>query len=338
MLCSGANESGQIGDGTTTTRIVPTRVSGLSGITKVSTGYSRTCALQNTGKVFCWGEAGKPGNSIGNAAVQSSPSPVKVPAISDAVAVASGAGYSCAISANRDVFCWGTNEYGQLGVGDKQNRILPTRVSGLKAKSIHLTSTLSCAINLRDQAVCWGLNKSLSGSLLVDPKGPLALLRPTAVKFALGKVLSIAPSDYHVCAVKSTGQVLCWGDGTQGQIGDGTLKHRAVPTAVLGVTGAQRVWAGIGHSCALTRVGTLYCWGASALGQITAFGMGYPYSTSAVLIGGLKPPALVAVGAAHTCALLAGGSSLCWGGNFIGQLGRGSREPGLATRRPFGQV
>jgi alpha-tubulin suppressor-like RCC1 family protein len=81
-------------------------------------------------------------------------------------------------------------------------------------------------------------------------------------------VASIAAGDYHTCAVMTSGRVTCWGQGTYGQIGNGTNFSTAWPAPVLDLLDAAQVSGGMSHTCALTTTGHVVCWGSDSNGQL----------------------------------------------------------------------
>jgi alpha-tubulin suppressor-like RCC1 family protein len=130
----------------------------------------------------------------------------------------------------------------------------------------------------------------------------------------------------HSCALSSDGDVLCWGQNSYGQLGDGTTGNHLVPTAIPNFGYAVSLAAGDAHTCALDYDGTVYCWGDNSVGQL---GTGsYAQSSVPVAvtgIGGSSQPAIaLTAGATHTCALLADGTVKCWGGNARGEVGDGT--------------
>lgn len=157
----------------------------------------------------------------------------------------------------------------------------------------------------------------------------------------------IALAGYHSCAVTSSGHVACWGQGSDGQLGDGSHGQETTPVEVLGIDDAKTVTAGAsrsgngdyyrGFSCALLATGQVKCWGDNEYGEL---GNGTTYleesnSSIPVPVSGITNAVEISasdghgeigssVRAGHICALLEGGSVECWGANESGQLGDGS--------------
>ncbi len=163
LRCWGANDSGQLGDGTRTNRLTPVDVQGLSsGVQAVALGAEHTCALLSGGAVRCWGS-----NDIlqlGNESVQQDQlTPAPVPGLeSGATALALGRTHSCALLAQGNVRCWGRNDFGQLGDGSSLNRVAPVPVTSLGAGVLSITAAAehNCAVQTGGSIRCWGSNYS----------------------------------------------------------------------------------------------------------------------------------------------------------------------------------
>jgi alpha-tubulin suppressor-like RCC1 family protein len=238
--CWGAGSIGQLGNGQDNDSLTPVPVSGISTATSISAGDNHTCAV-DAGMVKCWGENGL--GRLGNGSTVGSNLPVPVSNLSGvtAVAVALGGYHSCAITSNGSVFCWGSNEFGQLGVGSGNpvpSSDVALQVAGISAKAITAGLNHTCAILLIDDTVrCWGNNES--GQLGIgDPSGtpkdvPTLVLEAEESVTGL-KAIAISAGEKHTCAMilSPSGTMKCWGYNDFGQIGSGLILTEKTPTNV----------------------------------------------------------------------------------------------------------
>jgi alpha-tubulin suppressor-like RCC1 family protein len=313
VLCWGANESGQLGDGTTTQRQTPTAVSGLAtGVAAIAAGGTCTCALTTDGHVLCWPD----GASLTPSLVNGLPSGV--------TALTAGLSHVCALTNGGDMVCWGENYYGQLGDGTTTRRQTPTAVTGLPSGVTAAAAGQfhTCALTTIGGVVCWGRNRfgQLGDGTTTDR------LTPAAVSGLETGVVALAAGGDFTCALTTGGGVLCWGENYSGQLGDGTMVSRLTPTAVNGLaTGVTAVAAGRFHICALTTGGGVRCWGDNGWGQV-GDGTTSPWCVTPTEASGLATGVVaLATGQYHTCALTTAGGVLCWGDDRRGQLGLGTR-------------
>ncbi len=136
-------------------------------------------------------------------------------------------------------------------------------------------------------------------------------------------VLSVSAGALHTCAVRSNGTIVCWGNNTLGQLGNGSsVFSSSVPVVVSGITTATAVFSGTNHSCARLSSGAVQCWGGNSYGQL---GNGSSADSNIpVSVTGITTATTLAL-SDHSCAVLSNGTVQCWGWNLMGQLGDGSQ-------------
>lgn len=158
--CWGANESGQLGDGSQTTRAQPVQVTGGLTFAKISAGNAVTCAMTSAGKAYCWGSA----NRVGDAtpANQSKTSPYALPSTNSFTEISAGWTHSCAISTTGAAYCWGDNFYGGIGNGTSGSSTAQRGVTavsgGLAFSRIMAKDYTTCGVTTANALYCWGYN------------------------------------------------------------------------------------------------------------------------------------------------------------------------------------
>ncbi len=328
VRCWGANESGQLGNGTTTDSSKPVGVVGLAGgVTSIAAGGHHSCAVTAAGGVECWGL--NDGGQLGNGTQFDSLTPVKVKGLAGrVVAVTAGAGWTCALTSAGGVKCWGWNFYGQLGNGTIGNTTsTPTDTSGLTSgvSSISADSLHACALTTVGQVKCWG---SITSDQL--PQGKTTSNIPVAVLGLGSGETAVSAGGNHACAITSSHGIKCWGANGEGELGNGSKTDSETPLNV-STLGKGVTALAVGstydflstHTCALTSAGGVMCWGPNNYGQL---GNGSKTDSSRpVEVSGLTSGiTAIAVGGSHTCALTKQRGLKCWGNNSNGQLGNGS--------------
>ena len=322
VLCWGANNTFQLGNGEVVGLATPTQVTGLtSGITALSSGGYHSCALTSKGGVICWGEDGQ--GQLGNGLFYANTSvPVQTSITSGAIAITSGQYHECALTASGGVLCWGDNENGGLGDGTTTERDVPVAVVGLSSGVAAISAGFfhTCALNVAGGVQCWGSN----GYGQLGNGETLDIHVPISVVGLPSGIVAIAAGRFHTCALNNVGGVLCWGRNVYGQLGNGTANDSSVPVAVTGLSvGVVAIAAGRDYTCALTAAGGVLCWGYNADGELgtgTTTGSSVPVAVSGLSSG----VAAIVAGSYHTCAVTTAGTVLCWGYNSTGGLGDGT--------------
>jgi alpha-tubulin suppressor-like RCC1 family protein len=333
--CWGANESGQLGDGTTVDRVSPTLVTGLTDAVELRAGGAHTCARTRDGALRCWGANDR--GQLADGTLIARTTPVTVMTVTTARQIATGGAHTCALLTDGSVRCWGDNSAGQLGVGSLEDHAPPRPVTLPRAASQLSLGALHTCVLLDDGAVrCWGLG--VFGQL--GDCGGLDRAVPSAVAGAMGAT-ALAAGGRHTCARMGDGTVRCWGDDRFGQAGQrarsgcmggtGPSTSQFEPAAVRGLTDVVDVAAGGFHACARTRAERLLCWGADLYAQLGDCGASDRASPVELNLDGVRE---VSLGERHTCAR-ARDAVWCWGANDRGQLGDG-RVTARGTPRPVG--
>jgi alpha-tubulin suppressor-like RCC1 family protein len=232
-FCWGSNTSGQVGDGTRTSRRSPVRVQGGLTFQRLSTGWTHNCAVTAAKKAYCWGENVR--GQLGDRTSTDRLKPVAVYGGLSFEVVGAGGNHSCGVTSERVGYCWGSNELGQLGDGtfDRHGRPLPV-AGGLAFSAISAGSSHSCGVTTTKQSYCWGYNwygqlgdstNATSAPFISRRPSPMAVLGSLRFDAVLG-------GNAFTCGVTTTGQGYCWGQNFAGKLGDGTETDRTTPTPI----------------------------------------------------------------------------------------------------------
>ncbi len=333
VKCWGANTYGQLGLGVSSAQVggsaseMGDNLAALNlgaGFRAVSLalGYGHSCALSDAGKVKCWGQnsGGQLGlGDTGHRGKAAGEMGASLPTVDlgshTALEISANTSHTCAVLEDHSVRCWGNNFFGQLGIGDIQNRgdgpgemgaNLPAvdLGTGETARSVTAGGAYTCALLTSGSVKCWGRNEhgilgtnycqdgSARVGLCSDASYPLPLRgygiaanqmgdRLTTIALGSHAITQIVASDSSTCALFDNHAVKCWGENTYGQLGLGDTTDRGLADGSMG----------------------------SALPELD-------------LGTGLEPVTLTS-GDSHSCLLSSSGQVKCWGYNRFGGLGLG---------------
>ena len=236
----------------------------------------------------------------------------------EVVQISAGGDHTCARLARGVAMCWGSNSVGELGTGNTAPSLPPTLVLGLSdLVDVSSGRAHSCAVRADGTAYCWGFNRH--GRLGDGSSTPL---RPAPVAVVgLADATRISAAGQHSCALRASGDVVCWGNNLEGALGDGSGLTSSVPLAVVGIRGASGLDATgevsiFGHSCAMAG-GRVACWGFNGHGELATGD--FETRNTASYVPGLSGVAGVALGAFRSAAFTNSGSVLRWGGDWLTQ-------------------
>ena len=291
-------------------------------VVSVAVGIGHTCAALSTGKVMCWGD-----NSLGQlgngTTTGESLKPVEVPGISNAAKVFSGGQHTCALTSNQRVRCWGSNFYGESGVGGSDiyapNVTAITVTGGAELTSVTQLSTttgFACALS-GGTLLCWGANTESQQAKPADTMNhPVA----TAVS-GLGTVAFFSIGFNDVMTFDGGSTLKGWGNNYSQQVSAMTTNPIVSPASTTQSNVVELAMANQ-HGCLRLQSGDFTCFGSGYGGEL---GDGTP--------GGMQPPPGVAhtlkinrvvSGVAHSCARGVDGHIYCWGDNQYGAIGDGT--------------
>ena len=314
LWCWGENVYGEVGIGANTAVEVtaPARI-GTDTWIAVAVGTLHTCAIREDSTLWCWGHNASGG--VGNGTHDNQAQPVMIG--SDRWrAIDAADGYTCAIRDDQSLWCWGANAAGQLGDGTSAERTSPTLIDGTREWSEVSTGTQhACAVTTDGALWCWG----------TAPLGPGRTMSKLPVSIEESRSWSsVAAGNAATCAI-SDGSVLCWGAGSVGSLGNGTmLSYEDARPISSDRTDWRAVTMHYRTACALAEDGTLECWGDNRRGQIGSdiaqelqlapHPIDVPTATWKAVSPGIH----------HACAIDGESHLWCTGDNGSGQRGDGT--------------
>jgi len=337
------------------------------------------CAWRGT-QAFCWGA--NTFGALGDNTQTSRNSAATVQGLAAVGTIAqmavgcgnpSVSGHTCALNTAGELWCWGSNMFGQLGDQTATDQALPVKIGGLPALiGISLGAMHTCAVAGNGHVYCWGNNQSLQigDGTSVDRAAP--------TQIAVTNVVEVSAGSFHSCVRLSSGKLSCWGANNYGEVGNRDIAGAPSPTAVIGIDDAVRLTTGQFHTCANRASGGAWCWGAGMYGTLgngttpnsqlipVQVGLGFspaelssvtaicardaqgPVScwggaidqTGAIVIHA-SPVAVQlsdAVALGGSCAVRVDGTVSCWGFNSDGQIGDGTNKPRAAPSDVVGIV
>jgi alpha-tubulin suppressor-like RCC1 family protein len=311
---SGDNSSGQLGDGTTTSRLLPVQALGLTQATAVASGWAHSVALKADGTVWAWGR--NLWGELGDGTTTGRATPGQVQGLTHVTAIAAGQGHTVALKDDGTVWSWGLNQAGALGDGTLTNRATPVQVQGLtQIIEIAVGDEHNAALKADGTVWTWGRNDW--GQI---GNGTVRVLHPAPVQVpGLTQVTAIAAGSYYILAARADGTVWSWGGNNEGQLGDGTTETRTMPVQVQNLTQVFALSASGNHAVALKQDGTVWDWGYNIAGPPSV-------RTLPVQVPGLSQVTGLAAGsnATHSIVLKGDGTAWAWGWNNNGQFGDGT--------------
>lgn len=252
------------------------------------------CGITASGEAHCWGDGG-PAGQLGVPATSTCDGLPCVPSPGPAIPnlnfkqLSVGQGTTCGVTQDGAGYCIGSNLSLQRGA-DVPDGMTPNLISGGHSfQNVSNFRDHTCGVSVEGDGYCWGLNSvgQLGTPASEFPASSTPQLIPGGLKFT-----SITPGLVFTCGRAVDGQAYCWGDNSNGQLGDGTTINRSTPAPVAGGYHFAQVKSGRHHTCGLTVDGHVYCWGGNTFGELgygdagTAL-FGSYFSARPVGVGGL---------------------------------------------------
>ncbi len=323
----GGNYWGQLGNATDIDSKVPVQVkledgSPLQNIVAIAAGHSFSVAVHKDGHILVWGflyvdpntestvwKSSATYNNLGQWAAKD---------------VVAGRDHVLILDQDQDLWSWGGNYYGQLGIGSESpdetvSSIRPTWIDGISGvQAIAAGQEHSLAVTNDGTVWHWGFTRYTPDEDLYKYYSS-----PHRVESVSGGK-SVAAGSTHSLALLTSGNIVAWGDNASGQLGDGAMTVRSIVSSLTDLSGISQISAGNGHGLALKNDGAVWAWG---LGQNGQLGNGRRANISKPsLISTLSGIEKIAAAGSHSLAIKQDGTVWAWGNNYYGQLGDGTSE------------
>jgi len=278
-----------------------------------ATGY-HTCIARN-GLAYCWGRNRNGELGLGDAMNRTTPTQVTLPGGGTVAAISAGEGHTCAVEdGTQQLWCWGDNTHGQLGLGDQMERHVPTRVTALpRVLQVSAAYGFTCAITDDNALWCWGDN--FEGGLgLDDDANRIFEVHVPTRSGTDNDWIQIASGQARSCGLRAPGQLWCVGRNAGFGLGLGFNVPNQFNrwTRVDSSDNWARVSVSQDGACAL-RGGRALCWGTFASGPVTVIQAPTAVDSN-TWVGGTA-------GVFNACGILDTRAMVCWGRNSEGQLG-----------------
>lgn len=231
-LCWGEGAKGQLGNADIQDHAAPVGVATAVQFKSIAAGQLFTCGVSTQNSAHCWGDNtwGQLGNGVLGG---TSATPVAVVGGHQFTAIYVGKSFVCALSTDRDAFCWGAASGGRLGNGggaDTAIAVPAPVIGGHKFEALALGRDHACGIVTDASAYCWGLNTYGKLGDDIGPSSQEPILVSGGLTFA-----GITVGLDHTCGVTTTGSGYCWGQNLIGQLGRSRPLQSSAPLKVVGL-------------------------------------------------------------------------------------------------------
>ncbi len=332
VRCWGKNDLGQTSASDPKASGAPHAVEGLGTTKQLATGAAHACALDDGGIVRCWGDDSN-GIVSGAPSTVSRPMPAVVKGLpGKIVSIAAASESQCAIDDANALYCWGANDYGQLGVAGTGTKPPKSVASPVKVLDdvVHVGATVDtiCVIKRTGAVSCLG--NDFSGQLGQGKSDLDPHPTPVDVHGMQGLPAQIAVGmGWHVAVTLDNGRVASWGSNARSAIVHAQNVYTVEsPTLVAGVDDVAEVAAGGYFSCARKKSGAVACWGDATTGLV---GAAHDGGAAPTAIANLPAAQQITAGRSGFACIVSAGKTFCWGANGSGQLGRGTVGPSSST-------
>jgi|GEM_PF-627598 len=309
----GANDFGQLGDGTMIAKTTPVQIGTANDWQSVSAGTLHTMAIKNNGTLWGWGINGN--SRLGDGTTTDKLLPTQIGSATNWKSVCAGDVNTLAIKTNGTLWAWGYNGYAQFGDGTMNNKTTPYQIgTATNWQSVDLGNLHTLATKTNGTLWAWGTNTygQVGDGTAAVRFSPVQIGTETDWK-------SVAAGANHSVALKTNGVLYTWGHNQWGQLGDNTNVSKSTPNPVYDQV--QNITAGSDYTAGTTTFGNMWSCGNNFFGQL---GNGTTTNSNTIQLTNSNNHQMVAAGTEHTLSLHTDGSLSACGANGSGKLGNGS--------------
>ncbi len=330
----GRNQDGQMGDGTQIDKWIPTHIGTDEDWVAISTGASHTAALKADGSLWTWGDNhyGKLGDGTEELRQRS---PVRIGSDNDWVAVDAGDDFTVALKADGSLWAWGYAMGGFEYGGSSKNWNVPTLVDN-ENKWIAVSAGSQHTVAIKEDGTLWGWGFNIYGELGSSDFDNYIDYTKSPVQISSNRWIAVSAGEYFTVGLKEDGSLWAWGRNDLGQLGDGSVADKFIPTRVGSDTWLAAA-AGTDHVVAIKADGSLWAWGGNQYGEL---GNGSsdgitdpPPHPNPAQIGTDTDWSFVTAGYNHNAAIKRDGSIWLWGLGTLGRLGDGTTASKTTPQR-----
>lgn len=265
----GANATGQLGTGNTTSRSSPVSViGGFADWLQISTSArsNHNVGVRTNGTAWAWGNGGN--GRLGDGSYFTSYSPVSVlGSFTDWVQVSAGTSHSAGIRANGTAWSWGYNGLGRLGDGTFTTRTSPVSVVGGFTDWTQISAGHSHTMAIRANGTLWGWGEGSFGKIGNNQANTIS--SPVSVVGGFTDWIQVSAGNQQSVGIRANGTAWAWGGNVNGQLGDNSATNKSSPVSVVGgFTDWVELSAGGFHSSGIRANGTAWAWGGNAGGGL----------------------------------------------------------------------
>ena len=310
VKCWGGNEYGQLGQGATNSvgdelnemgdNLLPINLGTGRTAVQISVGEYHACAVLDDASLKCWGQGANgrlgQGNAVtigdGGFEMGDNLAAVALGTGRSVISVSAGTGHTCALLDDASLKCWGLNNYGQLGKGNKLtlgdsaaemgNGLTAINLgTGRTVVSVSAGAEHTCAVLDNASLKCWGRGDSAqlglgTTSTLGDGANEMGNFLSAVNLGDSLTAMSVSAGGSSTCVIRNDTTAVCFGNNNDGQLGVESTDQLGDSTAEVGNNfiaamtdfAVETVAVGTTHACAVSDLGALKCWGANAMGEL----------------------------------------------------------------------